>query len=126
MQEEEHRHLNQFIVHSALDPLEDAATLSSSCYLKVIDRYISLTDVGGRHTDQERCRFNDWMVSGYITPSNVRMLLLHDVKNEDGIKSFFTEIHELYIKVLVLAHKILLDKSYRVGSISVLVSWDRC
>lgn len=50
--EEEHRHLNQFIVHAALDPLEDVALRANTNYLRQVDTY------------------NDWIVSGYITPSS--------------------------------------------------------
>ncbi len=46
-------------------------------------------------------RFNKINVSVYITPGNVRFVLLHDSKNDDGIKAFFTEVHELYVKTLL-------------------------
>lgn len=29
----------------------------------------------------------------------MRLMVLHDVKNEDGIKSFFNEVYETFIKV---------------------------
>ncbi|CAI0378609.1 unnamed protein product [Linum tenue] len=32
---------------------------------------------------------------------HTRLMLLHDSRNDDGIKSFFQEVHELYIKVLL-------------------------
>lgn len=32
---------------------------------------------------------------------HTRLMLLHDSRNDDGIKSFFQEVHELYVKILL-------------------------
>lgn len=46
-------------------------------------------------------RFNEWYVSAFASPSGVRFLLLHDTTLQDNIRSFFTEVGELYIKVSI-------------------------
>ena len=76
-------HVNQFVLHSALDVVDEMVLQSKDTYLKVVDK------------------FNDQYISAFVSPGNVRMLLLHDSRNEDGIKAFFNDVHELYIKVLL-------------------------
>lgn len=76
-------HLNQFIIHSSLDIVDEVFWGTQSNYLKIVDR------------------FNEWNVSAYITPSGSKFLLLHDALNSDGIRHFFTDVHELYIKCLL-------------------------
>ena len=46
-------------------------------------------------------KFNDFIISAYVTAGHVKLMLLHDVKNEEGIRSFFHDVHELYVKVLM-------------------------
>lgn len=74
-----------------MDIVQDLAWTTSAMFLKQVDR------------------FNDLVVSVYVTAVHTRFMILHDSRNDDGIKRFFQEVHELY-------KKILLNPLYLLGS----------
>ena len=82
-QREDNSHLNQFIIHAALDMVDDNVWGTQNMIFKSVDK------------------FNDFMISAYVTAGHIKFMLLHDVKNEEGIRSFFHDVHELYVKVLM-------------------------
>lgn len=76
--------MHQFVLHAALDALDDAAWASAArgdCHLRQVDR------------------FNALVVSAYVTPGGARMLLLHDGRpHDDSVRSFFLEAHDAYAR----------------------------
>mmetsp|Transcript_53433 Transcript_53433/g.106266 ORF Transcript_53433/g.106266 Transcript_53433/m.106266 type:complete len:137 (-) Transcript_53433:203-613(-) len=80
---EDNSHLNQFIIHAALDMVDDSVWGTQSMVFKSVDK------------------FNDFLISAFVTAGHIKLMLLHDVKNEEGIRNFFHDVHELYVKVLM-------------------------
>ncbi|EPZ31664.1 Sedlin [Rozella allomycis CSF55] len=83
VKKEDWRQLIQFIAYSSLDVIDESIMNSNGFYFKVIDK------------------FNEWFVSAHITPSGMRMVVLHDARNEDAIKNFLFDCHELYSRMLL-------------------------
>lgn len=44
-------------------------------------------------------KYNDQLISAFVTAGNYRFLLLHDKRQEDGVKTFFYELYEYFVKV---------------------------
>ncbi|KAG9395728.1 Sedlin [Carpediemonas membranifera] len=79
-------HLNQFIIHAALDCVDEAQASTTQWFLRCVDR------------------FNDKSIFAYITAGLTRFMLLAEptsstsIKSEDAIRSFFLDINECYLR----------------------------
>merc|ERR1712062_611157 len=63
------------------DLVEARARSTSNCFLKSVDR------------------FNEWHISAFVTPGGAKFLMVHDHVNEDGIRNFFADVHEIWIRL---------------------------
>ncbi|KAK7924133.1 hypothetical protein PG985_006187 [Apiospora marii] len=101
------RHMNQFILHSSLDIVEEVQWGTGQMYLKHVDKF-----------------FNNY-VSCYITAGNIKFLLLHQPttpnsaaaassrsstsiaanptspQTEEAVRNFFVEVYENWVKTIM-------------------------
>eukprot|EP00891_Asterochloris_glomerata_P005847 jgi/Astpho2/5847/Aster-02357 len=74
------QYLHQFVLHAALDAVDEQVWITSSMHLGVVDK------------------FNNLQVSAFCTAAHIKFLLLHDGKSDDVIKLFFRDVYEVYLK----------------------------
>lgn len=92
--------LHKFIIFAALDMVDGlrwSKGSGDSPYLRIVDRY------------------NEWLVSAYLCPSGDRLMLLHDVKSDDAVRQFFTEVNEAYTK---LSLNIFHQRESKIGNLA--------
>ncbi|GAA6062725.1 hypothetical protein JCM10212_005928 [Sporobolomyces blumeae] len=77
------KHVMQLVAHASLDVVEDVQWTNGAMYLKSIDK------------------FHEWTISVWLTPGGVKIVLLHELKNDDGIRLFFQDVWENYVKTLL-------------------------
>lgn len=77
------RHVMQLVAHASLDVLEDVQWSNGGMYLKAVDK------------------FQEWTVSAWLTPGGVKIVLLHELKNDEGIRLFLQDTWEAYVKTLL-------------------------
>ncbi|BGP72526.1 Trafficking protein particle complex subunit 20 [Rhodotorula toruloides] len=77
------RHVMQLVAHASLDVVEDVQWTNGGMYLKSVDK------------------FHEWTVSAWLTPGGVKIILLHELKNDEGIRLFLQDTWETYVKTLL-------------------------
>ncbi|PRW59464.1 trafficking particle complex subunit 2-like [Chlorella sorokiniana] len=81
--EERPQYLYHFVLHAALDAVEEQEWRTTAMHLGVVDR------------------FNNLQVSAFTTAARTKFLLLHDGRSDDLVKSFFRDVYELYLRVML-------------------------
>ena len=74
-------YLHQFVLHAALDAVNEQLWTTTSMHLGTVDK------------------FNNLMVAAYATAAHIKFLLLHDGKNEETIRLFFKDVYDIYVRV---------------------------
>eukprot|EP00996_Jenningsia_fusiforme_P004136 NODE_4940_length_740_cov_34.662808_g4584_i0.p2 GENE.NODE_4940_length_740_cov_34.662808_g4584_i0~~NODE_4940_length_740_cov_34.662808_g4584_i0.p2 ORF type:complete len:137 (+),score=33.37 NODE_4940_length_740_cov_34.662808_g4584_i0:169-579(+) len=84
-QAQDNSQLKQFVMHAALDIVDELMWTTGAFYLKTVDR------------------FNDCLISAYVTPGCIKFLMMHfdTIRHEDNVRVFFSEVYDLYLKTLL-------------------------
>lgn len=77
-------YLHQFVLHAALDAVNEQLWTTTSMHLGPVDK------------------FNNLIVTAYSTATRVKFLLLHDGRSDDTIRLFFKDIYDIYVRVRLL------------------------
>lgn len=43
-------------------------------------------------------KFNESLISAFVTAGGIRLMMLHNVRSEDAIRGFFQDVYEIYLR----------------------------
>jgi len=98
------------IANASLDAIEEVMRRENAMYLKSVNKF----------NEWIRLRLCDRRQSVNVQPFapslsygqvDMKFIILHETKNDDGIKGFFNDLWELYVKVRVSSLLLLLEYS---------------
>ena len=75
--------IHELIAFASIDLIDVNETNNNSMYIKSYDK------------------FNENIVSGFVTAGKMRFILMHEGKSDDSIKIFFQEVYEYYCKAIL-------------------------
>eukprot|EP00512_Aurantiochytrium_limacinum_P001647 CAMPEP_0171492726 /NCGR_PEP_ID=MMETSP0958-20121227/4572_1 /TAXON_ID=87120 /ORGANISM="Aurantiochytrium limacinum, Strain ATCCMYA-1381" /LENGTH=140 /DNA_ID=CAMNT_0012026281 /DNA_START=103 /DNA_END=522 /DNA_ORIENTATION=- len=90
--QQDQAHVHQFVMHSALDMVEERMWQTNGMYLRVVDE------------------FNELQVHAWVAANGGKLLFLHQSIAEDSgrrsrleehVRSFFEEVNDLYTKIVL-------------------------
>ncbi|SGY21420.1 BQ5605_C016g08235 [Microbotryum silenes-dioicae] len=110
------RHVMQLVAHASLDVVEDVQWTNGAMYVGIIplfceSSFLAVLILPGHQVpqiDRQVSRMDNLRLDhtgsteSFLTvPIGVKLILLHEVKNDDGIRLFFQETWENYVKTLL-------------------------
>ena len=95
-------YLHQFVLHAALDAVNEQLWTTTNMHLGPVDK------------------FNNLIVTAYTTAAHIKFLLLHDGRSDDTIRLFFKDVYDIYVRVSQLVVEVMRTVMLQVNLVQML------